>query len=252
MTSQAIEQTERSKGLHYVMIDGAMILSREPSWKEVKLGRIFKAEDLYVLGNQDSRRGWLRSSNYTAHVGNCHDFFDKFTPKVDLLEQLICIADGAIWIWEWCSENYPNAPQLLDYWHGIEHLWQFARLAFEVEEEQKKWIEAQEKLLWADKIDEVIVGIADLVVTTKKAVQEKASLLTYLKNNKSRMKYGTFKKNGWLVGSGAVESAHRTIIQKRMKLSGQRWTLNGAQQILNLRVAHKNDNWQQVVQLIAA
>jgi len=66
------------------------------------------------------------------------------------------------------------------------------------------------------------------------------------------MKYGTSKKKGWLVGSGAVESAHRTVIQKRMKLSGQRWTLNGAQQILNLRVAHKNENWEQVVQLIAA
>lgn len=65
------------------------------------------------------------------------------------------------------------------------------------------------------------------------------------------MLYGTFKKRGWLVGSGLVESAHRTVIQKRLKQSGQRWTILGAQQILNLRVEYKNENWQQVLNLIA-
>jgi len=252
MISENLDKTERSTGLHYVMIDGAMILSREPSWKEVKLGRIFKAEDGYVLGNEDSRRGWIRRSNYTAHLGNCHDFFDKLSPKVDLLEEFICIADGAKWIWDWCHENYPNAPQLLDYWHGVEHLWKFVKLVFKTEAEQKKWIEEQEKLLWEDKIDQVIIQISELKIAKNKGVEEKKKLLTYLNNNKARMKYGTFKSNGWLVGSGAVESAHRTVIQKRMKLSGQRWTLNGAQQILNLRVAHKNENWEKVVELIAA
>ena len=252
MDSENFEKTKRSKGLHYVMMDGAMILSREPSWKEVKLGRIFKADDAYVLGNEENARGWIRQSNYTAHLGNCHDFFDKMSPKVDLLEEFIGIADGAKWIWEWFDQHYPTAPQILDYWHGVEHLWKFAKLVFKTGEEQKRWIEQQEKLLWEDNIEQVILEISDLVVTKKSVIQEKESLLTYLKNNKARMKYGTFKNKGWLVGSGAIESAHRTVIQKRMKLSGQRWTLNGAQQILNLRVAHKNENWTQVVQLIAA
>lgn len=252
MESENFAKIERSEGLHYVMMDGAMILSREPSWKEVKLGRIFKSDDAYTIGNEDNTRGWIRQSNYTAHLGNCHGFLDKMGAKVDLLDEFVAIADGARWIWEWFDVNYPQAPQILDYWHGVEHLWQFARLVFKTEQARKKWVTEQETLLWEDKIEQIIEGIRDLEGLTKRGQKEQQCLLTYLNNNQARMKYGTFKNNGWLVGSGAVESAHRTVIQKRVKLSGQRWTLKGAQQILNLRVAHKNENWNKVVQLIAA
>ena len=47
-----------------------------------------------------------------------------------------------------------------------------------------------------------------------------------------------------------MESAHRTVMQQRMKLSGQRWTIQGAQQVVNLRVAEKSGHWEQVKQLI--
>ncbi len=43
-----------------------------------------------------------------------------------------------------------------------------------------------------------------------------------------------------IIGSGAIESAHRTLVQKRMKRSGQRWSWKGAQHILNLGVVRKN------------
>ncbi|MFT7234128.1 MAG: hypothetical protein ACI8TA_003357, partial [Cyclobacteriaceae bacterium] len=39
------------------------------------------------------------------------------------------------------------------------------------------------------------------------------------------------------------------VIQQRMKLSGQRWTIQGAQQVANLRVTNKSGNWQQIVEL---
>lgn len=247
-----IENLERSEGLHYVMVDGAFILSREPSWKEVKLGRIFKAKHLYSVGNELNTRGWIRKSNYTAHLGNCEEFFEKFSPKVDLLENFICLGDGAKWIWDWCTQNYPKARQLLDYWHGTQHLWKFAKLEFKTEKRQNSWMEKQETLLWEDGIEQVIQNIKEIEGRNKKSKEEKQSLINYLNNNKTRMLYGTFKKEGWLVGSGPIESAHRTVIQKRLKQSGQRWTILGAQQILNLRVEYKNDNWQQVLGLIAS
>lgn len=53
-----------------------------------------------------------------------------------------------------------------------------------------------------------------------------------------------------LIGSGAIESAHRTVVQKRMKQSGQRWSNKGAQNMLNLRVLKMNDQWEKVIQLI--
>ena len=78
----------------------------------------------------------------------------------------------------------------------------------------------------------------------------KAGLLAYLKANQDRMDYQRYRSIGCgIIGSGAVESAHRTVVQKRMKLSGQRWSKKGAQHMLNLRVIHMNHQWDKVIQL---
>lgn len=249
--SCTLEQTQKVKGLHYVMVDGAMVMTREDKWKETKLGRIFPADEVYRLGNEENSRGWIRSSNYTGHIGNCHEFFDKFSDKVDLLENFICIGDGASWIWDWCESNYPDAVRILDYWHATERLWKFIKSLYTSKAKQEKWIKIQEGLLWEDQVEQVLLNAEQLVIRKTAAKEEQAKLVTYLKNHKDKMLYGTYKKNGWLVGSGPIESAHRTVIQKRLKVSGQRWTIPGAQKILNLRIAHKNNNWSKVIQLVS-
>jgi hypothetical protein len=92
--------------------------------------------------------------------------------------------------------------------------------------------------------------IWNLECPSKNKEREKEKLLQYLANNKKRINYGKFQKMGLLIGSGAIESAQRDVIQKRLKLSGQRWTIKGAQQIANLRVAKKSDRWEKVLKCI--
>ena len=87
-----------------------------------------------------------------------------------------------------------------------------------------------------------------IVKEIKKENQTK--LLTYLTNNKQRINYKTYLDDGLFIGSGAMESANKEVVQKRMKLSGQRWTLKGAQQVVNLRIALKNDEWGKLVSQI--
>ena len=66
-------------------------------------------------------------------------------------------------------------------------------------------------------------------------------IITPYQANSSRMDYQKYRQLGCgIIGSGAIESAHRTVIQKRMKPSGQRWSMVGAQNMLNLRVMNKN------------
>lgn len=79
-----------------------------------------------------------------------------------------------------------------------------------------------------------------------------AQLLTYVLNNLERMRYGYFQKQGYWIGSGVMEAAHRTLVQHRLKRSGQRWTIQGAQQVVNLRVAFQSGHWKHVQQLILA
>ena len=64
------------------------------------------------------------------------------------------------------------------------------------------------------------------------------------------MMYKTFREQGLLIGSGPIESAHRNVIQQRLKLSGQRWTQKGLQQMANLRVVYKSNKWVEIVDYI--
>ena len=62
------------------------------------------------------------------------------------------------------------------------------------------------------------------------------------------MQYKNFKENGLLIGSGAIESAHR-IYQQRFKLSGQHWTKKGLQETMQLKTAHQSDLWHKVIDI---
>ena len=73
--------------------------------------------------------------------------------------------------------------------------------------------------------------------------------MSYYRNNRSRMYYGSYRRRGLLIGSGPIEAAHRNVIQQRLKLAGQRWTQAGVQQVANLRVLRKSDRWQRVIAL---
>lgn len=64
------------------------------------------------------------------------------------------------------------------------------------------------------------------------------------------MNYPEYQEIGCgIIGSGTIESAHKTLVQKRMKQSGQRWSRKGAQNMLNLRVVRKNNDWNKIIEL---
>ena len=75
--------------------------------------------------------------------------------------------------------------------------------------------------------------------------------MNYYTANQNRMNYKKYQTIGvGLIGSGAIESAHRTVIQKRLKLSGQRWSMQGARHMLKLRTIKMNNNWDKVIRLV--
>jgi hypothetical protein len=238
----------------YGMVDGGMLQTREGEqnndWKEVKLGRIFRAKAVHKL---DKHHTWIKESIYCGHLGNYEEFLEKFEPLTDKLDDLgerfVFIADGATWIWRWIAEAYPKATQILDFYHAVEHLSQFAKVFYKNKSEQAEWINNQKIKLLNDKIENIIKEIETLKCS-KSTDKERNKLLTYLKNNQHRMLYKTFKDRGLRIGSGAIESAHRTVIQKRMKQSGQRWSIQGAQNVIDLRLLNINQQWSVITDLI--
>lgn len=232
--------------LHYGMMDGGMVLTREEGWKELKLGRVFAAQALLP---ENQQRNFICQSDYVAHLGECEPFLDKLSLLTDCLPNMVWIADGARWIWRWVEEQYPQAVQILDYYHAKEKLCEFAELALPDQRQRTDWIQEQEDLLFQDQVALVIANVG--LMSLKGAAKGKQrALLSYYQNNEARMQYGSFRRQGYLIGSGPIEGAIRNVIQQRLKLSGQRWTIAGAQQIANLRVTQKSGQWQRVLQAI--
>ncbi len=231
----------------YVQADGSMLLTREEGWKEVKVGRMFKSSDCI---HADQKAGWISNSQYVAHLGNNKDFTKSMD---DLIEsygksgnQLLFVSDGAIWIKNWIEDAFPGAISILDYYHACEHLHLFTCNYFADKEKEKVWVTAQKELLLQSKVLSVIRNIEKLAGKNKEAQK----LIAYYQSNKDRMDYKRYQQIGCgIIGSGAIESAHRTVVQKRMKQSGQRWTMQGAQNMLNLRVIKSNLQWNKIINL---
>lgn len=230
----------------YGMMDGSMVLTREDDWKEMKLARVFSNRSLLP---ENEGRNFIKSSTYVAHLGGKDLFLDKVERVIDRIKTMVWVADGAKWIWVWLDTFYPEYHQILDFFHASEKLHGFAREAFKNEKERKQWIDHQLKLLKDNGVEIVMVNV-ELISCRGKAKEKQATLLTYYDNNIKRMQYKDYLEKGWMIGSGPIESANKTVIQQRMKLSGQRWTVLGAQQVTNLRVAEKSGQWENVKQLI--
>ena len=85
---------------------------------------------------------------------------------------------------------------------------------------------------------------------TESAEKQRKAVISYYENNLKRMQYKTFREAGYLIGSGPIESANRNVVQQRLKLSWQKWSIKDAQRIVNLRAYQKSNRWDKVVEII--
>ena len=157
--------------------------------------------------------------------------------QVDFYGERVFIGDGAKWIWNMVDLYYPDATQILDWYHASQYLYKIADVVFTSgSDDHKSWIEKTKALLWEGQIDQLIaecevfadrVAIAEAVHTTR----------TFYTNNKKRMDYAHFRKEGYFIGSGTIESAAKRLGELRLKEAGARWTRDGAVQTAKARAA---------------
>jgi len=224
----------------YGMVDGSMLQMTE-GWQETKVGRVFKAE---IVKKSDPLKREIETSEYVANRGHCSEFIDKFEqllPPKSTCEKVF-ITDGAVWIGNWLSNNYPDATHILDFFHVCEKL----ALASKSNQDSEKWLKKQKERLLNGKHKKVYKAVEKL---ENYGVNEKVGLLNYLKNNIYRMKYDEYRQKGLMISSGPIESAHRTVLQVRMKRSGQHWSENGCDNMIKLRVAYRSEKFDLITQI---
>lgn len=232
----------------YVMVDGSMIFTRPNQWRELKLGRVFQG--CKVVNIHEKRRS-IMESVYVGYLGSV----DKFLPKLERhlvgYENKVIIADGARWIWNWVEDNYPGAVQILDFYHAKEKLVLFAKQQYKKDDIRQKWIHQQCEHLLNNEVETVLTTLKNCRARNTEAKEAKQKLIDYYVEHEDHMLYKTYKDKGLMIGSGPIEAAHRSVIQQRLKLSGQKWSEQGAQAVTNLRCYRQSNAWEAIKKIIA-
>ena len=231
----------------YIMFDGSMVFTREEGWKEMKVGRLFSQSSCTTIQKD---RNKIMQSLYVCHLGGHKEFLNKWESYTEPYQTKVCIADGAIWNWNWVDDCYPQAVQILDFFHAAEKIGSYAAIQYPDIAERYKWMNLQKERLRNNEVAAVIEQLKSSTSRNKEAEKARTDAIGYYENNQSRMQYKTYLQKGYLIGSGPIEAAHRNVVQQRLKLSGQRWSLKGAQQIANLRACKKSNQWSTIISLI--
>jgi len=160
-------------------------------------------------------------------------------------QEVLIVADGAVWIWNLAGDRFPSARQRVDYYHVSQHLWAVARtLHPDDDAAAHAWVEPLLAKLKADASCAVITELEQLQGRLQGAAQAQVQKeINYLHSHRERMDYGTAKRKGEPLGSGAMESTCRQY-QTRFKRTGQFWSQTGDEALMCLETFRRNDRWE--------
>lgn len=225
----------------------------EGHFREVKTGALFLPSQR--VQNSPGRRSLLRRVLVTC-LGNADRIFDLIWAKLHELAWLgpqtvvVVIGDGAEWIWNRAS-LFANRCEILDFWHAIEHAWEFARLRYGPDSKVgRQWVGRLAKDLRAGKVKVVLRRLRRLKTRSQEEKDKLTALIRYYDNHQDRMRYDEYLRLGYGIGSGAVESAHKQVVHARLRQAGMRWSEPGARRLLALRLLLLNDEWSLLDRLV--
>ena len=160
---------------------------------------------------------------------------------------VLFLSDGERALHKRQQRYLPEAIAILDLWHVMEYLWKGAHVFHaEGSPAAEAWVGKRLQMLLEGNVGYVIGGLKQM--RTKHALKGASlktvqAIITYFHNNRSRMRYDQYLAAGYPIGSGVAEGACRHLVKDRMERTGMRWTVEGAQAILNLRSTYLNGDW---------
>ena len=234
-----------------VSADGVMVHLREEGWKEAKVASVSavpvreageKAEGELRLTKHSYRAGLWDAKTFTNHY-----WAESCRRGVEKAKRIVCVNDGAIWIWMMVFVCFSRRIEILDWWHMLQYVWQIAAEALGPDSsEASAWVNAQKAALARSQLRLFFRRILRLFPNPAEAPPEVKQAVAYLWKNRRRMNYAAYRKAGFPISSGTVESAAKTLIQQRMKQAGRRLSRDGAQTMLALRARLLSNRWHEI------
>lgn len=248
-TIDMAEFVKSKKEVMYVGVDGTGVPMRSGGTKEAKVGVIFKEESKWYLS---PKRNKIIEKQYVATLDNVNGFIPLlFSSYLDMADgkdyTVVCLGDGAHWIWNKYADIFPDRIEILDFYHVSEYIWEVARNTGLADLEINEWVDDQLNMLKESKLSLVLQELNFISKTSDNNSLREAikKTLTYFESNKKRMNYKAYIQAGLAIGSGVVESSNKVVVTKRLKQGGMHWSIKGAESIIFLRALYcsKNQTW---------
>lgn len=238
-----------------VSLDGGRVRLREPRKGKTKKGRRrfspkWREPRMFVIYAVDEQG---RQANDFAPIidgslGTCDELFALLQTylaglKIGEAEQVLFVADGAAWIWRRVPKLIQalglaesQVRQLIDFWHAVEYLGKLADSKRLRGLARKRWITTQKKRLLRSEVGSVLNDLRTLV-GPRPSKNQRTWLNYFITHGQThgRMDYRASRRLQMPIGSGAVESAIRRVINLRIKSNATYWLRENAQAILRIR-----------------
>jgi hypothetical protein len=217
-------------------------------WHELKLGVFYRQE---AAAHTEGGRGILSDKLVVSWQDTALELgrrlhWEALREGLGRAQNLLFIGDGAEWVWNLKHDRWKEALELLDFYHGSEHLWSLGRaLHGETEPALSQWVKPLRHQLRHGQEQKTLHQIARIRRRPGQAGQVIRREQHYFQTHAGRMHYQQMARRGWPIGSGAVESACRQK-QTRFKRCGQFWTKTGLRNLCALDEARRNRHWDEL------
>ncbi len=234
-------------------LDGAMVPLVGGDWAEVKT---------LAIGTVAARPGpdgqpeaHTTALSYFSRLAEAEVF--RYLVRVELHRRgtdragrVCAVQDGAEWQQRVVDWYRPDAVRILDFPHAAEHLSAAAQAVFGAGTAAlSEWLGAQLHELKHGDPDRVLAALRALPVAgaadPAAAATTLAEVLSYLEKRRPQLAYAEFRALGYPIGSGAVESANKLVVEARLKGSGMHWARANVNPMVALRAVLCSERWDQ-------
>jgi hypothetical protein len=228
-------------------VDGAMVPLVGGEWAEVKT---------LALGVVESGRGAAPRAtalSYFSRLADAETFRHLARGELhrrgtEAAGTVCAVQDGAEWLQRFVDFCRPDAVRILDFPHAAEHLATAARAVFGAGSAAlSEWLGPRLHELKHGDPDRVLAALRALPVGAAAdptgAATALAETLGYLEKRRPQLAYAVFRAAGYPIGSGAVESANKLVVEARLKGSGMRWARANVNPLVALRSVLCSERW---------
>lgn len=234
----------------YLSMDGVLVHT-EGGWREYKLGTVYTTVARSVAARPGEVALHAQAVSFVGDVTDAATFGQRLWCEaarrgVLTAAEVVVVADGAHWIWNLAAEHFPEATQIVDWYHASQYIWQVAHAVYgEGTPLARRWAKRRLDDLWEGRVGKVLKAFA----AHRQRGQAVEEAITYYTNNEQRMRYHEYRARGLQIGSGTIESGCKQIVTARLKQAGMIWSLAGARAVAAVRTWLKSDRWQEAMAL---